>query len=89
MQKKDLTQEQIESLLEDQFRTLGVYETVTMLAAIVFLIAIWPLIGINFATLPLWFMIAWWIATGMAYHKIRLSIRARRVRKTIEAMRAL
>lgn len=85
--KKDLTQDQIEDILEEQFSILGASELFAALLFVVFLVGVWPLLGMSFATLPMWFKVVWWIATGIAFHQIRMSLRKRRIRKTIEAMR--
>jgi hypothetical protein len=88
-EKKDLTQEELEGILKEQFRRSQQWEFFLMAAFIMIPIGFLLLVGISYTTLPLWFKIPFWIATGIAFLKCEDWIVERRIRKTVEALKAL
>lgn len=88
-EKKDLTQEELEGILKEQFRRSQQWEFFLMAAFVLAPILVLALAGIGFHTLPLWFKIPYWIATGIAFLKCEDWIVERRIRKTIGALKAL
>lgn len=87
VEKKDLTQEQVETILKGQFKDTQIWEFFLLVCFVFIPIIAFGLMGLSFHTLPLAFKIVWWIVTAIAFWKCEAWVIERRVRKTIQAMR--
>lgn len=87
--KKDLTQDQLEGVLEDQFETAMSWEWLILLCLMGVPFLVMVVGNLNFAALPLLFKLVYWVVTYIAYVKWKEWAVNRRVRKTIEAIRAM
>lgn len=86
-QKKDLTQEQIETILKKEFGKAQDWQFILYLLILVvpfFLLFMW-----GFADLSFWIRLPVYIVLGITLLKCEQWVVARRVRKTIDAMRAM
>jgi hypothetical protein len=84
--KKDVTQEQLEGILAKQFKKAQDWE---FFIAVGFFMLPWFLLGLAGITLPLPFHIVFAIVILFAFWSSEKWVVARRVRKTIEAMKAV
>ncbi len=87
VQKKDLTQEQIEVLLQKEFSKTQDWQFILYLLIMVVpftLLFLW-----GFSDLSIWFRLPVYVLIGITLWKCERWVVARRIRKTIEAMRVL
>ena len=84
-QKKDMTQEQIEEILTAQFEKTQEWQFVLIMLVLIVpfvLLALWGFADVNF-----WIRVAVYVVLGITLLKCERWVVARRVRKTIDAIR--
>jgi hypothetical protein len=86
-EKKDVSQKQLEKILKHQFSRTQDWQGLCLLAVIVIpftLLAMWGFSDVNF-----WLRLVVYVVLGITLVKCEEWVVNRRIRKTIEAMKAL
>ncbi len=85
--KKDVTQEQLERILEKQFSKAQDWQFILYMMVLVVpftLLFMW-----GFADVSIWIRLPVYVVLGITLYKCERWVVARRIRKTIEAMKSL
>lgn len=85
--KKDLSQEQIETILKKQYSKTQDWQGVLYILVLVVPVSLLFMWG--FADVSIWLRLPVYVVLGITLFKCEQWVVARRIRKTIEAMRAV